>query len=320
MRLTQFEPAFSIMPYIDYYKVLGLDKNASLEDIKKAYRKLARKYHPDLNPNNEEAKKTFQQINEANEVLSDPEMRRKYDQYSAQYGEHWRQGEEYEKARQAQGGRRQSRANEDWGEYTFSGGQSEGDFSDFFESLFGRRSSSGGRSMKFKGEDYQAELHLRLTDAAKTHQQVLTINGKKVRITIPAGVEDGQVIKLKGHGGEGMNGGPNGDLYITFAIAPDPRFRRMGNDLHTTTAIDLYTAVLGGEALVDTLDGQVKLKIKPETQSGTKTRLKGKGFPLYKKENEHGDLYVTIEVKLPANLTEKEKELFRQLAEIAKNK
>lgn len=308
------------MPYIDYYKVLGLDKNASTEDIKKAYRKLARKYHPDLNPNNEEAKKTFQQINEANEVLSDAEMRRKYDQYSAQYGEHWRQGEEYEKARQAQGGRRQSRANEDWGEYTFSGGQSEGDFSDFFESLFGRRSSAGGRSMKFKGEDYQAELHLRLADAAKTHQQVLTINGKKVRITIPAGVEDGQVIKLKGHGGEGVNGGPNGDLYITFAIAPDPRFRRMGNDLHTTTAIDLYTAVLGGEALVDTLDGQVKLKIKPETQSATKTRLKGKGFPLYKKENEHGDLYVTIEVKLPANLTEKEKELFRQLAEIAKNK
>lgn len=309
------------MAYIDYYKVLGLDKNASTDDIKKAYRKLARKHHPDLNPNNEEAKKTFQQINEANEVLSDPEMRRKYDQYSAQYGEHWRQGEEYEKARQAQG-QRQTAGGEDWGEYTFSGGQSEGDFSDFFESLFGRRSSSGGgrSSMKFKGEDYQTQLHLTLAEAAKTHQQVLTVNGKKIRITIPAGVEDGQVIKLKGHGGQGVNGGPNGDLYITFVIEQDPRFRRQGDDLHTTATIDLYTAMLGGETLVDTLDGKVKLKINPETQSGTKTRLKGKGYPVYKQEGQHGDLYVTIEVKLPTNLTEKEKELFRQLAEAGKNK
>jgi curved DNA-binding protein len=308
------------MAYIDYYRVLGLDKNASTEDIKKAYRKLARKHHPDLNPNNEEAKKTFQQINEANEVLSDPEMRRKYDQYSTQYGEHWRQGEEYEKARQSQG-QRQTAGGADWGEYTFSGGQSEGDFSDFFESLFGRRSSSGGRSsMKFKGEDYQAQLHLTLAEAVKTHQQVLTVNGKKIRITIPAGVEDGQVIKLKGHGGQGVNGGPNGDLYITFIIEQDPRFRRQGDDLYTTATIDLYTAILGGEALVDTLDGKVKLKINPETQSGTKTRLKGKGYPVYKQEGQHGDLYVTIEVKLPTNLTENEKELFRQLAESAKNK
>ena len=308
------------MAYIDYYRVLGLDKNASTEDIKKAYRKLARKHHPDLNPNNEEAKKTFQQINEANEVLSDPEMRRKYDQYSTQYGEHWRQGEEYEKARQSQG-QRQTAGGADWGEYTFSGGQSEGDFSDFFESLFGRRSSSGGRSsMKFKGEDYQAQLHLTLAEAVKTHQQVLTVNGKKIRITIPAGVEDGQVIKLKGHGGQGVNGGPSGDLYITFIIEQDPRFRRQGDDLYTTATIDLYTAILGGEALVDTLDGKVKLKINPETQSGTKTRLKGKGYPVYKQEGQHGDLYVTIEVKLPTNLTENEKELFRQLAESAKNK
>lgn len=309
------------MAYIDYYKVLGLDKNASAEDIKKAYRKLARKHHPDLNPNNEEAKKTFQHINEANEVLSDPEMRRKYDQYSAQYGEHWRQGEEYEKARQAQG-QRQSAGGEDWGDYTFSGGQSEGDFSDFFESLFGRRSSSGGgrSSMKFKGEDYQAQLHLTLAQAVNTHQQVLTVNGKKIRITIPAGVEDGQVIKLKGHGGPGVNGGPNGDLYITFIIEQDPRFRRQGDDLYTTATIDLYTAILGGETLVNTLDGKVKLKINPETQSGTKTRLKGKGYPVYKQAGQHGDLYVTIEVKLPTNLTEKEKELFRQLADLDKNK
>lgn len=312
------------MAYIDYYKVLGLDKNASADDIKKAYRKLARKHHPDLNPNNEEAKKTFQQINEANEVLSDADMRRKYDQYSAQYGEHWRQGEEYEKARQSQGQRQSAGGRSDWGDYTYSGEGDEG-FSDFFESLFGRRSGAGGggqsrSSMKFRGEDYQAQLHLNLRDAAKTHQQVLTINGKKVRITIPAGVEDGQVIKLKGHGSPGMNGGPNGDLYITFVISDDPRYRREGSDLYVTETIDLYTAMLGGEITVDTLDGKVKLKVKPETANGTKMRLKGKGFPVYKQEGEHGDLYVTLEIKLPSNLSEKEKELFRQLAEIEKNK
>jgi curved DNA-binding protein len=308
------------MAYIDYYKVLGLDKNASADDIKKAYRKLARKHHPDLNPNNEEAKKIFQQINEANEVLSDPDMRRKYDQYSAQYGEHWRQGEEYEKARQGQGQRQRAGA-ADWGDFTFSGGQESGEgFSDFFESLFGRRTGSGRSSMKFKGEDYQAELHLPLAEAAKTHQQILTVNGKKIRITIPGGIEDGQVIKLKGHGAPGINGGPNGDLYITFLIQDDPRFRREGNDLYTTSTIDLYTALLGGEVTVDTLDGKVKLKVKPETQNGTQMRLKGKGFPVYKHEDQYGDLYVTLEVKLPANLSEEEKELLRQLAEKRKNK
>ena len=309
------------MAYIDYYKVLGLDKNASAEDIKKAYRKLARKHHPDLNPNNEEAKKTFQQINEANEVLSDPDMKRKYDQYGAQYGEHWRQGEEYEKARQSQGQRQSAGGGMDWGDFSYSGEQEGGEgFSDFFESLFGRRTGSGRSSMKFKGEDYQAELHLPLAEAAKTHQQILTVNGKKIRITIPAGVADGQVIKLKGHGAPGMNGGPNGDLYLTFIVQDDQRFRRDGNDLYTTASIDLYTALLGGDATVDTLDGKVKLKIKPETQNGTTMRLKGKGFPVYKHEDQHGDLFVTLEVKLPTNLTEEEKELFRQLADKQKNK
>lgn len=309
------------MPYIDYYKILGVNKSASTDDIKKAYRKLARKHHPDLNPNNEEAKKTFQQINEANEVLSDPEMRRKYDQYSAQYGEHWRQGEEYEKARQSQS--RQSAGTTPgtgWDDFTFSGGAEGGEFSDFFESLFGHRSGSSRSTMKFKGEDYQAELHLPLAEAAKTHQQILTVNGKKIRITIPAGVEDGQVIKLKGHGAPGVNGGPHGDLYITFIVQDDPRFRREGNNLYATAEIDLYSAILGGEATVDTLDGKVKLKIKPETQNGTQMRLKGKGFPVYKQEDQHGDLYVTLEIKLPVNLTEEEKELFRQLAEKQKNK
>ena len=156
-------------------------------------------------------------------------------------------------------------------------------------------------------------MNLSLRDAAQTHKQILTVNGKNVRITIPAGVANGQVIKLKGYGGEGINGGPAGDLYITFVIAEDPVFKRLGDELYVDVDIDLYTALLGGEKLVDTLDGQVKLKVKPETQNGTKVRLKGKGFPVYKKEGRFGDLIVTYSVKLPTNLTEQQKELFRKI-------
>lgn len=302
------------MAYIDYYKILGVDKNATQEDIKKAYRKLARKLHPDLNPDDKEAERKFKEINEANEVLSNPENRAKYDKY----GEHWKHGEEYEKAQQ-----QQQRQYQNYGsdyEGGFSGADSgEGeDFSDFFQSMFGGargfgRSSRGSASGKFKGQDVHAELNLSLQDAATTHQQTFDINGKKVRITIPAGVYDGQQIKLKGHGNPGYNGGPNGDLYITFNIPADPNFERIGDDLKTKVAIDLYTAVLGGDVKVNTLTGNVSLKVKPETQNGMTVRLKGKGFPVYKKEGQFGDLFVTYDVKLPTNLNDKQKQLFEQL-------
>lgn len=301
------------MAYIDYYKILGVDKSATQDDIKKAYRKQARKLHPDLNPNDKEAERQFKELNEANEVLSNPENRAKYDKY----GENWKHGEEYEKAQQ------QQRQQYQGGNYGggFSGadfGEGE-DFSDFFQSMFGGagggfgRSSRGSASGKFKGQDVQAELNLNLKDAATTHQQTFDINGKKVRITIPAGVYDGQQIKLKGHGNPGVNGGPSGDLYITFNINPDPNFERVGDDLKTKVTIDLYTAVLGGEVTVNTLDGSVNLKVKPGTQNGTMVRLKGKGFPVYKKDGHFGDLFATYDVKLPTDLTEKQKELFEQL-------
>ena len=293
------------MAFIDYYKVLGIDKKASDADIKKAYRKLARKYHPDINPNDKEASSKFQQVNEANEVLSDPEKRKKYDEY----GENWKNADQFEQARQQQyysgGGRQQG----------FSGDFGDEHFSDFFESLFGNRSAGGGRSRKYRGQDYNAELHLSLREAATTHQQTLNVNGKQIRITIPAGVSNGQVIKLKEHGAPGANGGPNGDLYITFVIAEDHTFKRLDNDLYTTVEIDLYTAVLGGDVMIDTLDGKVKLKVKPEIQNNTKVRLKGKGFPVYKREGEHGDLIITYNVKIPTGLTEKQKQLFRELAQ-----
>jgi curved DNA-binding protein len=302
------------MAYTDYYKILGISKTASEEEIKKAYRKLARKLHPDLNPNDKEANKKFQQINEANEVLSDPEKRKKYDQY----GENWANAEQFEKARQSGGGSHQPGPGENpfsgFGEETEFGG---GRYSDFFEQMFGSGArNTNDRGTKFRGQDYQAELHLSLRDALKTHTQTLTVNEKNIRITIPAGVEDGQVIRLKNHGAPGVHGGPNGDLYITFRIEPDPVFKRVGADLYTTVNLDLYTAVLGGEIMVDTLDGKLKLKVNPETQNGTRTRLKGKGFPVYKQEAVSGDLYVTYQIAIPKNLTARQKELFSELSKI----
>ena len=292
------------MAFIDYYEILGIPKNASGDDIKKAYRKLARKHHPDLNPNDKEANKKFQQINEANEVLSDPEKRKKYDRY----GKDWEQAEQFEKARQ-QGGNYHSYAGEQTG-----GGFEDQDFSSFFSSMFGDHGGGRSRQTKFRGQDYNAELKLPLRDAYTKHPQTLTVNGKNVRITIPAGVENGQVIKLKGYGAPGVNGGPAGDLYITFIIENEMNLKRAGNDLFITTDIDLYTAVLGGETTIDTLSGKVKLKVAPGTQNGTQVRLKGKGFPVYKNEGQFGDLFVVFNVKLPVHLSDKQKELFTQLA------
>ena len=301
------------MAYIDYYKILGVEESASQDDIKKAFKKLARKYHPDLNPDDPNAKQRFQEINEANEVLGDPEKRKKYDQY----GENWKHADEFEAQKQRyqqQGG---GGFGDGGGAYWSSGGGfsgmgGDGEFSDFFESLFGSR-RGGGRTAGFRGQDYNAELQLSLREAAVTHKQVLNVNGKNIRITVPAGIANGQTIKLRGHGAPGVNGGPDGDLYITFIIPDDPVFKRLGNDLYVTAPLNLYTAVLGGEETVDTLDGKVKLKVKPETQNGTKVRLKGKGFPVYKEEGKFGDLIVTYNITIPTNLTEHQKELFRQL-------
>lgn len=304
------------MAYIDYYNILGINKDATQDEIKKAYRKLARKYHPDLNPNDPTAKEKFQAINEANEVLSDPEKRKKYDAY----GENWKHADEFEEQRKAyEEAQRQGNASgrqSYWystdGTHFSHGGANDSGFSDFFEELFGHY-SGGNKHYSYRGNDLQAELQLSLQEAAVTHKQVFSINGENIRITVPAGVENGQVIKLRGHGGKGANGAPNGDLYITFVIPDDPVFKRKGCDLYTNVNIDLYTAVLGGDVTVNTLNGQVKLKVLAGTQNNTTVRLKGKGFPVYKKEGEYGDLMVTYHVIIPTNLTEQQKNLFHQL-------
>ena len=296
------------MAVIDYYKTLGISKTASDKDIKKAYRKLARKYHPDLNPNDKEAEKKFKEINEANEVLSNPENRKKYDQYGA----HWKNSEAYEQAKQQQ--QQQQRAYQ--GQAGNSGGYSEQDFEDIFGNMFGGQASGRQRSTKFRGQDFNAELQLDLKDVYTEHKRTLTVNNKNIRITIPAGVENGQTIKIKGHGGKGVNGGPNGDLYIQFSIQNHSKFKRDKDNLYSTVDLDLYTALLGGDLMVDTFNGKVKLTVKPETQNGTKVKLKGKGFPKYKKTDLFGDLYITYQIKTPTKLTDKEKELFTELQKL----
>jgi len=303
------------MEFIDYYKTLELDKSATKADVKKAYRRLARKYHPDLNPDDDSSKKRFQQINEANEVLSDPEKRKKYDEY----GKDWQHADQFEQQKRQRGQQRGGPAGFGGGQgQSYSGSFDDDNFSDFFETMFGggARSRGTGRSPQFKGQDFNAELQLNLTDVFSSHKQTLTVNGKSLRLTIPAGVENGQTIKISGHGGPGAQGGPKGDLFITFKILNNTKFKREKENLYSNVDLDFYTALLGGEITIDTYNGKAKLTIKPETQSGTRVKLKGKGFPKYKKSGEFGDLYITYNIRVPTGLSSKEKELYTELQKL----
>jgi len=184
--------------------------------------------------------------------------------------------------------------------------------------MFSGGSARGRRQSqtKFRGQDYSSEIHLSLKDVYKAHKQTLVVNGKNIRLTVPAGVKNGQTIKITGHGGKGINGGPNGDLYITFSIQNDTNFKRVGNNLYTTYNLDLYKAILGGEVTINTFEGAVKLKVKPETQNGTKVKLKGKGFPIYKQSGKFGDLIISYQIKIPTDLSAKQKELFKEISKI----
>ena len=288
------------MAYIDYYKILGIKRDATQEEIKKAYRRLAKKFHPDLNKDDPQAKSRFQEINEANEVLSDPEKRRRYDEY----GENWKQSEDFGTGSNSNGN--------SWS-YGFGGfGQgdrSENGFSDFFEQLFGKGFKNRGIN---RGADIQATLQLTLQEAAVTHRQTFIVNGEKIAITVPAGIADGQRIRLQKRGEAGIDGGERGDLYITFHILPDNRFTRVDNDLCTTAPCDIFTLLLGGEAIIPTLDGNVKATIKPGTQPDSQLRLRGKGFPLYRQEGKNGDLIITIKATLP-QLNKRQMELMEEV-------
>lgn len=312
------------MEYKDYYKILGVEKSATPKDIKKAYRKLAAKYHPDKNAGDKNAEEKFKEINEANEVLSDPEKREKYDKLGAnwqayeQAGGDWRQ---YANHSQNNGG--QTFYYEGDPSEFFGGGGSG--FSSFFDMFFGGGGQQGfsGRSRRsqhgFSGGDIQAELPITLLESYQGSKRTFELSGQKLRITIKPGSYDGQQLKIKGKGQPGANGGKSGDLYIVLRVENDPRFQRKGNDLAINKTIDLYTALLGGKIEILTLTGSVNMSVPKGTQSGKTLRLKGKGMPIYD-SNSYGDLLVEIQVEIPKNLSKEEEELFKKLRQISGRK
>ncbi|MBN1697249.1 MAG: J domain-containing protein [Spirochaetales bacterium] len=302
------------MEYRDYYKILGVSKSATTDEIKRQYRKLARKYHPDVNPGDNKAAARFAEINEAHEVLSDPEKRKKYDTL----GSNW---EQYENVGQDSPFTNRKAYGNGSGYTVFEGDMDDlfggAGFSDFFKTFFGDTFSgfrSHSKSYSSKGHDYKAELEISLEEAYSGCVKVIQVNNQTLRITLEPGIMDGRTIKLKGKGGAGANGGKKGDLYITIRIPPHPLYKRVDNDLYIEVPVSMYTMLLGGEKEINALSGRFKIKIPPETENGTAFRLKGKGFPADKKSVSCGDLYVKVMMETPKNLSDREKSLIRELA------
>jgi curved DNA-binding protein len=305
------------MEYKDYYKTLEVSKNATADDIKKAYRRLARKHHPDVNPGDKKAEERFKEINEAYEVLSDPKNRARYDQLGTSYREWRRQG--------APGGF-------DWGPWTggFPGSSrveyesafddlfGQGGFSDFFNAIFSGmgRGGTGARTTFRPGQDYIQSLDVTLEEAGTGTTRILRVDGKRLEVKIPPGVKTGSRVRVRGKGGAGYAGGPRGDLYLKIKVIPHPTLERVGDDLYCTLSVDLYTAILGGPVSVPALKGPLTLKIPPETQNGRTFRLKGQGMPSLSQKGAYGDLFIKVQVKLPQSLSKKEKSLFAELARL----
>ena len=318
------------MEYKDYYKILGVEKNASEKEIKRAFRRLARQYHPDVNPDDAHAEERFKEINEAHEVLSDKEKRRKYDQLGADW-QRWQQ----------QGG---GPSDFDWGRWTAGrpgqrgnvryatpedlqdlfGGDSP--FSDFFSQVFGGMGGGvgggprgGGYRQQIRpqrGRNYEQPVEITLQEAYNGTTRILQKDGHRLEVKIPAGAKTGTRVRMSGHGGQGVAGGQTGDLLLRVKVLPDPRFERKGSDLYTTVRADLYTLVLGGEVKVPTMTGNVVLTIPAGTQSGRTFRLSGKGMPNLRQPKEHGDIYAKVEVRLPTHLTPRQRELFEELQKL----
>ncbi|GAB3526920.1 J domain-containing protein [Pontibacter brevis] len=307
------------MEYKDYYTILGVDKKASQADIKKAYRALAKKYHPDKNKGDKAAEDKFKDISEAYEVLGDETKRQQYDQLGA----NWRQ---FQNA--GPGGGQYYGQPGGFTEADFSdmfGGGAGGGFSDFFQQFFGGGGggfgqAGGGRARARQSQDYKADLEISLTEAYTGTSRLINLNNQQLRITTKPGVADGQQLRIKGKGGPAAGGGAPGDLYIDVHVHPDPRFERRGNDLYTTLPVDLFTAILGGQAQVTTMSGLLKLNIPAGTQAGKTLRLRGKGMPVYGKSDQFGDLYVKIEVNLPTDLSAEERQLFEKLRDMRQAK
>jgi len=289
------------MEYKDYYKILGVEKGANADEIKKAFRKLAVKYHPDKNPGDKKAEEKFKEVNEAYDVLGDSEKKKKYDDI----GSDWQQ---YAQQQAHTGYQGQYRARTGR-----SGRQDEGMFSDFFESIFGfgdqRRTN-----VKMRGEDTRAETTLSLEEAYHGTSRQVTFGPQKLNLKLKPGIADGQVLKMKEKGGPGINGGPAGDLYITIHIAPDSKFERKGDDLYADEPLDMFTAVLGGKIPVNAFGRTVNLTIPAGTDSNKVFRLKGMGMPSYKDPSKHGDYYARMVIHIPKNLSEKDISALQQIA------
>jgi len=308
------------MTYKDYYKDLGIAKNATSAEIKKAYRTLANKYHPDKNKGDKGAEEKFKVINEANEVLSDPVKRKKYDQFGADW-------KHYEAAGAQPGGFDWSKYSSGRGGQTHQTGTRDSDnmfeddgVNDLFEMLFGQRSGQrkGKRNVAYKGEDLETETTLTLEEVYHGTSRLIQLNGQTIKVTIKPGVKDRQKLRIAGKGGNGTGGGPNGDLYLTVKIAPSPEFHREGNDLYCNLPVDLYTAVLGGKVQINTMKGKVTVDIPKGTQNNKELRLRGLGMPVYSKKNEFGNLLIKITILIPEQLNEEEIDLFNKLASLRK--
>jgi curved DNA-binding protein len=313
------------MEYKDYYKILGVDKKASTDEIKKAYRKLALKYHPDKNKGDKTSEEKFKEINEANEVLSDKEKRKKYDEL----GSNWQQYQQYG----AQGGQ-----GFDWSQYANrGGGQSysfSGDFgdafgesgySDFFDMLFGQsfgggtRSKHSRRTTSLRGQDYSAEIYISLEEAYTGATKIFEHNGQSIKLKIKPGIQDGQILKLPGKGAGGSGSGQAGDLLISIRIQSHNIFERKGDDLYADLKVDLYTAILGEKINFKTLKGTIKINIPKESSFGKVLRLQKMGMPKYGKSNEFGDLYLKLDIQMPKNLSDKEIKLIQNLKDLRKD-
>ncbi|HLF26020.1 MAG TPA: J domain-containing protein [Anaerolineae bacterium] len=299
------------MAYKDYYTVLGVSKTASENEIKRAYRKLARTHHPDRNPGDKKAEERFKDINEAYEVLGDPEKRRKYDQLGPQYEEWQRRGGEgggVSWGPQSGGNVRVEDLEEMFG---------EGGFSDFFQSIFGGGATRGRRAgARMRGQDVEQRVAVSLEEAYHGAQLTFQKNGKSLEVKIPPGVKTGSRVRVAGEGGPGIGGGTRGDLYLVVEVRPHERFKREDDDLLIELPIDLYTAVLGGDVRVPTLGGALSLKIPPETQAGRTFRLRGQGMPRLREPEARGDLLVKVHIHIPPNLSPQEKSLFQELARL----
>ncbi len=319
------------MEYRDYYEILGVGKKASDKELKSAFRKLARKHHPDVNPDDPKAEERFKEVNEAYEVLGDPEKRQKYDQLGAD----WRRW-------QQTGGRP---GDFNWGQWSngangqhanvrYANPEDLGDlfggnspFSDFFTSIFGSmgrgpQSNDFGangfdyRPQSQRGQDFEHEVEINLTEVYHGTTRLLNKDGRRLEVKIPAGAKTGTRVRIRGEGSNGLNGGEAGHLYLKVKVGPDVRFERKDDDLHVTVPLDLYTAVLGGEVRVPTLVGEINLKIPAGSQNGQKFRLRGKGMPKLNKRHEYGDLYAQLNVRLPSNLSSKQREYFEALQQL----